>query len=37
LAGLSEAYLLDKKKEQTNQVQISKKAEASINRLYDQL
>ncbi|MBC2919860.1 Na/Pi cotransporter family protein [Staphylococcus saprophyticus] len=35
VAGLSEAYLLDKKKEQTNQVQISKKAEASINRLYD--
>lgn len=35
VAGLSEAYLLDKKKEQTNQVQISEKAEASINRLYD--
>ncbi|MFP6334151.1 Na/Pi cotransporter family protein, partial [Bacillus subtilis] len=31
VAGLSEAYLLDKKKEQTNQVQISEKAEASIN------
>ncbi|MDW4092339.1 Na/Pi cotransporter family protein [Staphylococcus saprophyticus] len=35
VAGLSEAYLFDKKKEQTNQVQISEKAEASINRLYD--
>lgn len=35
VAVLSEAYLLDKKKEQTNQVQISEKAEASINRLYD--
>ncbi|MDW3975224.1 PhoU domain-containing protein [Staphylococcus saprophyticus] len=35
VAGLSEAYLLDMKKEQTNQVQISEKAEASINRLYD--
>lgn len=35
VAGLSEVYLLDKKKEQTNQVQISEKAEASINRLYD--
>lgn len=35
VAGLSEAYLLDKKKEQTNQVQISEKAEASINRLYN--
>lgn len=35
VAGLSEAYLLDKKKEQTNQVQISEKAEVSINRLYD--
>lgn len=35
VAGLSEAYLLDKKKEQTNQVQNSEKAEASINRLYD--
>ncbi|PHK49624.1 Na/Pi cotransporter family protein [Staphylococcus edaphicus] len=35
VAGLSEAYLLDKKKERTNQVQISEKAEVSINRLYD--
>ncbi|NWK84170.1 Na/Pi cotransporter family protein [Staphylococcus sp. GSSP0090] len=35
VAGLSEAYLLDKKKEQTNHVQISQKAEESINRLYD--
>ncbi|WP_436862651.1 Na/Pi cotransporter family protein [Staphylococcus caeli] len=35
VAGLSEAYLLDKKKEQTGQVQISEKAEVSINKLYD--